>query len=41
MDILNNNIGKTEIAPRKPGLTKALIKNRREKNSKYHKRQRV
>ena len=41
LDIPNNDIGKMEIALRKPWITEAMIKNGGKKNSKNHKRQRV
>ena len=31
LDILNNDIGKIEIAPRKPWITEAMIKNMEER----------
>jgi hypothetical protein len=42
LDILNNDIGKMEIAPRKPWITEAMIKKmEKKKNSKNYKHQRV
>ena len=42
LDILNNDIGKTEMAPRKPWITETMIKKMEEKkNNKNYKHERV
>ena len=42
LDTLNNDIGKMEIAPRKPWITEAMIKKmEKKKKSKSYKHQRL